>query len=145
MGYKKPKRQLYTQTRIPVVPGPRTKTITAQQFVKGSQRVQRAIKKAQAKQHAKTTAPVPWGVAQKPVLLRDSQGYYAKFPSKSAPTKPPYTTRIWTAPTSRFKIGDVSCDCPGWIYNHKCHHTKDIVEMLQKDPTAPPALKILTP
>jgi hypothetical protein len=124
MGYKKSKRQLYTQTRIPLMHGPRT--ISPQQFVKGVSRTKQVVRKQTQSQGG-----------QVPGLFRDAQGYYAKFKSKSDPTKPPYTTRIWTAPTSRFKIGDVSCDCPGWIYNHKCHHINDIVEMARKDPNVP--------
>jgi hypothetical protein len=64
-------------------------------------------------------------------LERDASGFYARFPSKSSPSSPPYTTRIWTVHSGRFNPGDVSCNCKGWIYNHHCHHTDDIKRLYE--------------
>jgi len=65
-------------------------------------------------------------------LQQDSEGFYAKFTSKSNPSAPPYTARIWTTRSGRFGPGDVSCNCRGWIFNKNCHHCEDIVGMYRE-------------
>ena len=102
-----------------------------------------AVKNAIAKAKAKIPPPSqPVVQPRNPsttdigVLHRDGDGYYARFRSKSNPSAKPYVTRIWEIRTGRFVPGDVSCNCPGYIYNHKCHHTEDIQRLLRQESAA---------
>jgi hypothetical protein len=102
-----------------------------------------AVKNAIAKAKAKMPTPQPAVVQPHmassndvEVLHRDGEGYYARFGSKSNPGAKPYVTRIWEIRTGRFVPGDVSCNCPGYIYNHKCHHTEDIQRLLRQESAA---------
>ena len=102
-----------------------------------------AVKNAIAKAKAKIPPP-PQPVVQPRnpsttdigILHRDGDGYYARFRSKSNPSAKPYVTRIWELRTGRFAPGDVSCNCPGYNYNHKCHHTEDIQRLLRQESAA---------
>jgi len=97
-----------------------------------SSAVHKAIRNAKARQK-QASAPQPQPVQQRiGTLERDADGYYAKFTSKSNPEAPPYTTRYWTRQSGRFSPGDISCNCKGWIYNHKCHHTDDLTALLRR-------------
>jgi len=102
-----------------------------------------AVKNAIAKAKAKIPPPLqPVVQPRNPsttdigVLHRDGDGYYARFGSKSNPSAKPYVTRIWEIRTGRFVPGDVSCNCPGYNYNHKCHHTEDIQRLLRQESAA---------
>ena len=135
MGYKKTVSKSYRRQVLLPALIPQTKP---RQFTHGNQAVKNAIKKAQAK--AKPPAPAVKTVKSPPVvnppaanldvgvLHRDNLGWYARFSSKSNPGVR-YVTRKWEVSQSRFKPGDISCNCPGYIYNHKCHHTDDLIEL----------------
>lgn len=102
------------------------------QIKKTSSRIKKAVKKAKANQPGTNVAPN--AAAFPGELQTDKQGYFALFRSKSSPNKPPYVTRYWTTRSGRFSPGDISCNCPGFIYNKKCHHTsKDLPRLLRQE------------
>jgi len=124
MSYRKGAKKPYRNKQM-VLP-----SLTAKAKVKS------AVARAKAKQPVMAPPTPPTAPSSSfndvDVLHKNSEGYYARFKSKSNPSAKPYVTRIWTTASGRFQPGDVSCNCNGWVYNHKCHHTDDIQDLYRE-------------
>jgi len=66
-------------------------------------------------------------------LFRAVDGWVLDSPSSSTPGKK-YQTIFWTESTGRFKRGEFTCNCPGWIFSKKdpksCKHTKHMRSLI---------------
>ena len=122
MGYRKSSSSSgYAQKRVHSVVAAKLKahkTAKARQHFFGEKKVIQ-----EPKAHVAQGLSVP---ANPGKLLSDFRGLFAVFPSKSNPSTH-HETRIWKIAQGQFKPGDVSCNCNGWKFNKKCHHTADMV------------------
>jgi len=147
MTYQKQNSQKYRQrqTFLPKLKsskGPKVSTITPQQFVKGKLAGPQKKKQAAPMPRASPSKPPagpPWGTIGTgvDVIHKDSEGYYARFGSRSDLQAPPYVTRVWTVHSGRFSPGDISCNCKGWIFNKdypkRCRHTDEMRELMEQN------------
>lgn len=61
-------------------------------------------------------------------LHQNEHGYYAYFDSKHGNGS--YKTQYWTHDHRQFRVGMITCDCPGWRFRRQCTHQDDMRELL---------------